>query len=346
MSTTSRRAFLRTLPAGVALGSALSSCASDPSVAPATPPEIKGNGEQLQGASITRPVVISTWRHGQMANAKAWEILTAGGTALDAAERGVMVTEADPEVHTVGIGSYPDRDGIVTLDACIMGPDGDCGSVAAVQDILHPVSLARMVMERTPHVMIVGAGAKQFALSQGMTETELLTDWGREQLAEWKTRNPDYRPEINIENHDTIGLLTLDGNGDLAGACTTSGASFKYHGRVGDSPLIGAGLYVDNEIGGATATGWGEAVIRACGCFLVVEFMRQGHSPTEACKLAVERVISKNPDWKDIQVGFIALNKNGETGAYCIQSGFDYAVRYAGVENEMRVPGYKIKANG
>lgn len=279
-----------------------------------------------------------------MANARAWEILSKGGTALDAAEQGVMVTEADPEVHTVGIGSYPDRDGIITLDACIMNSVGDCGSVAALQDILHPISVARMVMERTPHVMIVGQGAKDFALSQGMEETDLMTDFSREVLADWKTRNPDYRPPINVENHDTIGLLTLDKNGDLAGACTTSGASFKYHGRVGDSPLIGAGLYVDNEIGGATATGWGEAVIRACGCFLVVEFMRQGHSPTDACRLAVERVISKNPDWKDIQVGFIALNKAGETGAYCIQSGFDYALQTEQVNNEMFVPGYKIEA--
>ncbi len=279
-----------------------------------------------------------------MANAKAWEILSAGGTALDAAEQGVMVTEADPEVHTVGIGSYPDRDGIITLDACIMNSAGDCGSVAAVQDILHPISLARMVMEKTPHVMIVGQGAKDFALSQGMKETDLMTDFSRKALENWKTRNPDYRPPINVENHDTIGLLTLDKNGDLAGACTTSGASFKYHGRVGDSPLIGAGLYVDNEIGGATATGWGEAVIRACGCFLVVEFMRQGYSPTDACRLAVERVISKNPDWKEIQVGFIALNKAGQTGSYCIQSGFDYALQTEAVANEMLVPEFKIEA--
>jgi L-asparaginase/N4-(beta-N-acetylglucosaminyl)-L-asparaginase len=279
-----------------------------------------------------------------MANAKAWEVLSKGGTALDAAEAGVMVTEADPEVHTVGLGSYPDRDGIITLDACIMNSKGDCGSVAAVQDILHPVSLARKVMEETPHVMIVGAGAKDFALRQGMKETDLMTDWSRQVYAEWKDNTPDYRPTINVENHDTIGLLTLDKNGDLSGACTTSGASFKYHGRVGDSPLIGAGLYVDNEIGGATATGWGEAVIRACGCFLVVEFMRQGYSPTDACRMAVERVISKNPDWKEIQVGFIALNKAGETGAFCLQSGFDYAVQTEDIANEMRVPGYKIEA--
>lgn len=324
---TTRRKFLRALPAVVA-APALTHCSSE-----ATTTTIP-----------VRPVVISTWQHGQMANARAWEILSKGGTALDAAEQGVMVTEADPEVHTVGIGSYPDRDGIITLDACIMNSVGDCGSVAALQDILHPISVARMVMERTPHVMIVGQGAKDFALSQGMEETDLMTDFSREVLADWKTRNPDYRPPINVENHDTIGLLTLDKNGDLAGACTTSGASFKYHGRVGDSPLIGAGLYVDNEIGGATATGWGEAVIRACGCFLVVEFMRQGHSPTDACRLAVERVISKNPDWKDIQVGFIALNKAGETGAYCIQSGFDYALQTEQVNNEMFVPGYKIEA--
>lgn len=291
-----------------------------------------------------RPVVISTWQHGMMANAKAWEVLSTGGTALDAAEQGVMVTEADPEVHTVGIGSFPDRDGIITLDACIMNSAGDCGSVAAVQDILHPISLARMVMEKTPHIMIVGQGAKDFALSQGMKETDLLTDFSREALAKWKTRNPDYSPPINVENHDTIGLLTLDKNGDMAGACTTSGAAFKYHGRVGDSPLIGAGLYVDNEVGGATATGWGEAVIRACGCFLVVELMRQGHSPTDACRLAVERVISKNPDWKKIQVGFIALNKAGETGSFCLQSGFDYAVQTNDIANKMFVPDYKIEA--
>ena len=291
-----------------------------------------------------RPVVISTWQHGRAANAAAYAVLAGGGSALDAAERGVMVTEADPEVHTVGIGAYPDRDGVVTLDACIMGPSGDCGSVAALQDILHPISVARMVMERTPHVMLVGRGARDFALAQGMEPTELLTDWGREKLAAWRDRNPDYRPEINVENHDTIGLLTLDQNGDLAGACTTSGASFKYHGRVGDSPIIGAGLYVDNEVGGATATGWGEAVMRACGCFLVVEFMRQGHAPTEACRLAVERVVAKNPDWRDIQVGFIALNKAGQTGGYCIQPGFDYAVQTPTVANEMRVPADRITA--
>mgnify|MGYP006269124927 CR=1 FL=1 len=293
--------------------------------------------DQRRGAApaAKAPVVVSTWRHGLAANAAAWERLSQGGSALDAAEAGVRITEADPEVRTVGLGGYPDRDGHVTLDACIMGPDGNCGSVAFLQDILHPVSVARKVMEATPHVMLVGAGARQFALEQGFAPTDLLTEAARRDWEKWKASHGPERPEINVENHDTIGLLTLDAQGHLAGACTTSGASYKYHGRVGDSPLIGAGLYVDNEVGAATATGWGEAVIRAVGCFLVVEFMRQGHSPEEACRLAVERVISKNPDWKEIQVGFLALNKAGQTGAYCIAPGFDYALQQPGQEPQL-----------
>lgn len=321
-----RRTFLKTLPVTLAAGASLNSC---------TEPTLP---------KITKPVVIATWNHGQAANAAAWEILRQGGQALDAAEAGVRVTEADPNGKTVGIGGRPDRDGVVTLDACIMNAQGDCGSVAALEDILHPITVARKVMEETPHVMLVGQGAKDFALAQGMETTNLLTDSSKLEWEEWLRDNPDYRPPINVENHDTIGLLALDQNGDLAGACTTSGAAYKYHGRVGDSPIIGAGLYIDNEVGGATATGWGEAVIRACGCFLVVELMRQGHTPDEACRLAVERVISKNPDWRDIQVGFIALDKYGRTGGYCIQPGFDYAIQSNTVDNEMVVPGNKVEA--
>ena len=180
-------------------------------------------------------------------------------------------------------------------------------------------------MEKTPHVILVGDGASQFALQQGFSRTDLLTEKSRKEWVEWK-KTSQYAPVINIENHDTIGMLTLDANGDLAGACTTSGAAWKLHGRVGDSPLIGAGLYVDNEVGGACATGWGEAVVRIVGSHLAVEFMRQGHAPEEACRLAVERVSEKNPDYREIQVGFLALNKEGAYGSYCIQPGFDYAV--------------------
>ncbi len=277
--------------------------------------------------STRKPVVISTWNHGLAANEGAWSILSTGGRALDAVEQGVRVTEADPKVQTVGLGGFPDRDGDVTLDACIMDEAGDCGSVAYLKNIKHPISVARKVMEETPHVMLVGEGAKRFALEQGFESENLLTPASEKAWKKWRQENGVVgKQEINVENHDTIGMVALDADGNLSGACTTSGASWKLPGRVGDSPIIGAGLYVDNAVGGAAATGWGEAVIRIVGCHLVVEFMRQGHSPEEACKLAVDRVIEKNPDYKEIQVGFIALNKAGEVGAFCIQSGFDYAV--------------------
>lgn len=274
-----------------------------------------------------KPIVISTWNHGIAANQAAWKVLSQGGSALDAVEQGVRITESDPETRTVGYGGRPDMSGTVSLDACIMNEKGDCGSVAYLKEIKNPISVARLVMEDTPHVMLVGEGALAFAEEKGFERTNLLTEASEKDWKAWMAENKGAeRQEINVENHDTIGMVALDEKGNLSGACTTSGAAWKMPGRVGDSPIIGAGLYVDNEIGAATATGWGEAVIRAVGCFLVVEFMRQGHSPEDACKLAVERVVSKNPDWKDIQVGFLALNKQGEHGSYCIQPGFDYAL--------------------
>lgn len=315
-----RRNFLKSTALGAALAPSVLVACTTPDARPHDPP--------------VRPVALATWNHGLDANRAAWEILSEGGSALDAVEAGVRVPEGDPEITTVGYGGLPDRDGRVTLDACIMDHQGRCGSVAFLEGIKHPVSVARRVMEQTPHVMLVGEGALDFALAQGFQKEDLLTPEAREEWERWKEEGGPERPPINIENHDTIGMLTLDQEGNLAGACTTSGAAFKYHGRVGDSPIIGAGLYVDNEVGGATATGWGEAVIRAVGCFLVVEFMRQGHSPTEACRLAVDRVISKNPDWREIQVGFLALNKYGEYGAYCITSGFDFAV-YTPTDNNL-----------
>ena len=309
---TNRRNFVRTSLGGLVSGTLLGACAAP---------------EEQEEQPANRPIVISTWNHGLAANEGAWEILSVGGSALDAVEAGVRITESDPTVQTVGIGGFPDIEGHVTLDACIMSPSGDCGSVAFLQHIKNPISVARKVMEDTPHVMLTGQGALDFALEKGFEKENLLTPESEAAWKAWLAENDgDTRQEINVENHDTIGLLAMDENGDLAGACTTSGAAWKLHGRVGDSPIIGAGLFVDNEVGGATATGWGEAVIRVVGCHLVVEFMRQGNSPEEACRLAVERVISKNPDYRDIQVGFLALNKQGEYGSYCIQPGFDYAV--------------------
>ncbi len=271
------------------------------------------------------PIVLSTWNHGLMANQAAWKILSNGGRSLDAVEQGVRVVENDPTNTSVGRGGRPDRDGRVTLDACIMNEFGDCGSVAFLENIANPISVARMVMEKTPHVMLVGEGAQTFAISQGFKKEKLLTADSEKAWKEWIKENK-YEPVINIENHDTIGMIAIDVNGNLSGSCTTSGLAFKMHGRVGDSPIIGAGLYVDNEIGGACATGLGEAVIRKCGSFLVVEMMRQGLSPTEACKIAVERIMKHEKKIKDLQVGFLAMNKKGETGGYAIHPGFNYAL--------------------
>src|SRR6201994_4469423 len=282
------------------------------------------------------PIVISTWDFGIAANKEAWKTLEKGGRALDAVEAGVKIPEADMNNHTVGRAGYPDRDGHVTLDACIMDEFGNCGAVAAIEDIAHPISVARLVMEKTPHVMLVGDGATQFAVENGFKKEKLLTPESEKAWKEW-LKTAKYSPVINIENkkhvpgskynHDTIGMLAIDAKGNISGACTTSGMAFKLHGRVGDSPIIGAGLYVDNEEGGATSTGVGEEVIRNVGSFLVVELMRQGLSPEDACKEAVNRIIKKKPETaKEIQVGFLAINKKGEYGAYAIQKGFSYSV--------------------
>lgn len=300
----------------------------------------------LDRQKAATPIVISTWDFGKYANQAAWEIIANKGTALDAVEAGVKVTELDPNNQSVGYGGLPDRDGAVTLDACIMDHEYRCGSVAALEKIVHAISVARAVMEKTPHVMLVGQGALQFALENGFTATNLLTPASEKAWKEW-LKNAKYEPVKNIENqlyqpqnskilpgskdnHDTIGMIALDQHQNLSGACTTSGMAFKLKGRVGDSPIIGAGLYVDNEIGAATATGVGEEVIRIVGAHLVVELMRQGLTPQQACRAAVERVVKRNPARaKDIQVGFIAINKKGAYGAFALHDGFTYSVKTA-----------------
>jgi len=278
------------------------------------------------------PVVISTWNHGLPANEAAWEILEKGGYSLDAVEAGVRVPEGDPEVITVGFGGIPDASGKVTLDACIMDEKGRAGSVACLEHIIHPISVARLVMEKTPHVMLVGKGALEFALDNGFKKENLLTPKMKENWKKWKKEKQEFSTKINIENqvienHDTIGMLAIDKEGRISGACTTSGMGFKMPGRVGDSPIIGAGLFIDGEIGGAVATGSGELVMKTLGSFLVVELMRNGKTPTEACEEAVKRIAKKIPDYKNHQVGFIALNKSGEYGSFCIQPGFNFALK-------------------
>jgi N4-(beta-N-acetylglucosaminyl)-L-asparaginase len=276
------------------------------------------------------PLILSTWNHGMAANDRAWEVLEKSGNLIDAMEEGVKVTESDLNNLSVGLQGLPDREGIVTLDASIMKGDGSCGSVAFVRQIKHPISLARKVMEQTPHVLLAGEGARQFAISQGISlENEILSPAAEMDYQKWKEKS-HYKPVINIENHDTIGMIGLDSNGNLAGACTTSGLAYKMHGRVGDSPIIGAGLFVDDEVGAATATGLGESIIRICGSFLIVELMRQGRSPQEACEEAVRRLVAKNKEIQDIQAGFLAINKEGEYGAYAIHPGFNFAKHYEG----------------
>lgn len=274
----------------------------------------------------SKPLVISTWKHGLQANIKAWNTLERRGKAIDAVQSGVMEIESDPTNKSVGIGGMPDRDGIVSLDACVMDEKNRCGSVAFLKSIVNAVAVARQVMEKTPHVMLVGEGAFKFALEEGFKETDLLTPEVKKLWKEW-LKTSHYEPIINIENHDTIGMLALDMAGDLSGACTTSGLAYKMHGRVGDSPIIGAGLFVDNEVGAATATGVGEAVIRTAGTHTIVELMRQGLAPTDACKVAIERIVNKIENAQNIQVGYLALNANGDYGAYSIHKGFNYAVK-------------------
>ncbi|QJW91833.1 N(4)-(beta-N-acetylglucosaminyl)-L-asparaginase [Spirosoma taeanense] len=269
------------------------------------------------------PLVISTWRQPK-ANAAAQAVLDRDGRALEAVEAGVRVPEADPSDTSVGYGGLPDRDGRVTLDACIMDEKGNAGSVTFLEHIMHPISVARAVMEKTPHVMLSGEGALSFALAQGFKKENLLTKSSEAAWREW-LKTAQYKPKVNIERHDTIGMLAIDSQGNLSGACTTSGLAYKMHGRVGDSPILGAGLFVDNEIGGACATGLGELVMRTCGSFLVVELMRQGRTPQQACEEAALRIVKKQ-DYKDVQVGFVAVNKQGEYGAFSIQTGFNFTL--------------------
>jgi N4-(beta-N-acetylglucosaminyl)-L-asparaginase len=283
------------------------------------------------GEEIQSPVVISTWDHGLPANNAAWKILSTGGYALDAAEQGVRVPEGDPRVTSVGYGGAPDATGKVTLDSCIMDEKGNAGSVAFLQHIKHPISVARLVMEKTPHVMLTGTGALDFALANGFQKENLLTPAMRDRWKAWKKSNVGFHPEINVENkpgdnHDTISMLALDRDGRLCGACTTSGLAYKMHGRVGDSPIIGAGLFVDGEVGAAAATGTGELVMKTLGSFLIVELMRGGMAPDEACRTAIRRIAEKIPGYRNHQIGYIALSKQGTTGTAGLQPGFVYAL--------------------
>lgn len=296
-----------------------------------------------RAADAADPVaVLSTWDFGKAANEAALARFKAGGTALDAVEAGARVPEADPTNHSVGYGGYPDRDGHVTLDAIIMSDDGGVGAVAALEDVVHAISVARLVMEKTPHTLLVGEGATRFALDQGMERTNLLTPEAEKAWREW-LKTARYRPVANIENqlpappgsrrnHDTIGIMARGLDGRMAAACTTSGMAFKMRGRVGDSPQAGCGLFIEKGVGAAASTGVGEEVTRIAGTARVVASMRAGMSPQAACEEAVKHIAQLRGDAiKGLQVGFLALGQDGRVGAFAVLPGFTYAVtRHSG----------------
>ena len=315
---------------GLAVGSTLVNCADGDSKENKSP-ELVATTTSISSL----PLVIATW-HVIDATAKAMDVLQAGGDSLDAVEQGCMIEEANEKGQSVGKGGLPDREGNVTLDACIMDKNGNCGSVVYLQNVTHAVSVARKVMEDTPHVMLAGKGAEQYAYELGYKKENLLTEASKKAWEKWKVES-EYKPIINIENHDTIGMLAIDENGDISGACTTSGLAYKMAGRVGDSPIIGSGLFVDNEIGACVATGLGEEVVKTVGSFLVVELMRQGKSPQEACEEAISRIVNKpNSDFKNFQVGYIAVNKQGETGSFAIHQWFSMTKFQDGVNEQIQ----------
>lgn len=282
--------------------------------------------------SPQRPVVLCSrgdyW--GLKVLQPAWDELNRTGSILDAVEKGANVVELDPEDASVGYGGLPNENGVVQLDACIMdGRTHNCGSVACLEDIKTPCSVARLVMERTDHIHLVGEGARRFALLHGFKPENLLTDYARKRWLKWKENlsgQDDWFPpndgdyELPGRPTGTINVLGVDASGNIAGVTTTSGLAWKISGRVGDSPIIGAGLYVDNEIGAAGATGRGEEVIRTCGSFFVVERMRAGDSPQQACEAACQRIININGGLDKVNFNdkFIAVNKNGEVGCASI----------------------------
>ena len=327
-----RRKFLKNASltgVGLAVGSSLTSC-QDSEVEKQTNTK---NKKTMIIDETKFPIAVCTWGFSA-ANAMAGRSLSEGKKALDAAIDGVAIEEENIKNTTVGKGGTPDREGNVTLDACVMDSNGDCGAVLCVENITNVAALAKRVMEDTPHVMLAGKGAEEFAYAQGFKKENLLNEHTIKAWETWK-KSSEYKPIINIENHDTIGMLCIDKDGDIAGACTTSGLGYKMKGRVGDSPIIGSGLFIDNEIGGAVATGMGEEVVKTVGSFLIVELMRQGKSPQEACEEAIKRITSKSKRYKDFQIAYIAMNKAGEIGSYCIHQGFSM-MKYQN-ENNQRI---------
>ena len=286
----------------------------------------------LASAKKNNPVILCSrgdyW--GRKVLKPGWDILSSNSSILDAIEKSANVTELDEEDSSVGYGGLPNERGIVQLDASIMyGPTHNCGSVAALEGIKTPSSVARLVMERTDHIHLVGKGAQEFAVYHGFKLENLLTEKARKQWLKWKENLSDNDDWFPPEDGDydggrpsgTINVLALDNSGDMAGITTTSGMAWKIPGRIGDSPIIGAGLYVDNQVGAMGATGRGEELLRSCGSFFGVEQMRAGKSPQEACEAVCQRIIDINGGKNKVNFNdkMVAINKDGQVGCAAIQ---------------------------
>ncbi len=342
--TCSRRSFLTrlTLPgafAALSLPAPVLASAARPGPPLARPRPAPGASRAPRRAALA----IATWEHGRAAVEVAGALLEAGAGVLDAAERGVNAVEDDPAVDSVGLGGLPNEKGIVELDAAIMlGRTLEAGSVAVLRDIRNPISVARRVMERTHHVMLAGDEARRFALEQGFEPEDLLTEESGRRWRAWKRdegrrtfwKEPGGAADASWapgaapapeRSHDTVGLIVRDPRGSLCAALSTSGLGWKLPGRVGDSPLVGCGLYADDEAGAAAATGVGEAIIRAAGCHAVVEAMRRGRTPAQACRDVVRRILRRDPG-RDRRVAFIAVARDGSCGAAASDPKFSYAL--------------------
>ena len=296
----------------------------------------------------TRPLIVSTWPFGKASNDEALRVLTKGGSILDAVEHGIKVTELDTKNRSVGISGSPNAAGVVQQDACIMhGPGHQAGSVAAIEGIIHPISAARRVMEKTPHVMLVGDGARMFAIEEGLKSIDVDSSKLHEAWRKERASKKQAVQKRSKGDHDTIALLVLGSDGNIAGGCSTSGWGGKLPGRVGDSPIIGSGLYIDNEVGAAGATGLGENVMRHCASFMVVDFMRQGLHPQEACLRAIHRISRIDPlATEDLAINFVALDTKGRYGAAGTGTGFTYSVTTKSSSVVLQSPGVTSKDIG
>ena len=279
-------------------------------------------------AAETGPVFLSTWVHGKPANDRAVEVLQAGRSLLDAVEKGINVPENDPNVTSVGYGGLPNEEGVVELDAAIMdGARHRAGSVCSLHSIKNPISVARQVLEKTRHTTLAGAGAFRFALKMGFQPEQLLTPESLKKWLEWKSDPKGKRYWLSPEDHDTIGMVATDGKGHVVSGCSTSGLAWKIPGRVGDSPLVGCGVYADDNVGAASATGDGDLMTNYCTSVSIVHYMARGASPQDACIELLQHMVKTDLRNRTGEVCVIALNNRGEVGAASMKS--TYRLKYA-----------------